>query len=240
MTQACNSAIASVYVIAYAFVYRRNRAGRSDPPDLTVLPGRLEHHFFLVGCVVVTCVGLTFFLPSHTTATEILGFFADMGSLSMYVSPLTALTAVLRERDATSLPLPYSTACLLNGIAWTVYGGVVVDEIVIWAPSVVGIILASIQLGFILLFGQKGSNRDAKETVTGGAFELQSMVGGSSKDKRKIKAKEDFDVESINGEEENGDDAEYGLTDDDDNASHLDFAEDIEDDEEFDSFINGK
>lgn len=245
VTHACNSALASVYTAAYSFVHNRSAP---DPPDLTVLPGRLRHHLSFVGLVVAGSAAVTLLHSSQKRAEEVLGLCADLGSLSMYASPLTALRAVLREQDASSVPLPYTTACLLNGFSWFVYGWVVADEIVIWAPSAVGLLLASAQLALILRYGQKGANTRDQEPTTGGGFELKRMVDGEKKKKTKRRtgddddgdAREDFhrDADSANGGSYDDDDDVESWLDDDDSC--LDFVEDVEDDAEFDSFLNEK
>lgn len=221
VTHTCGSSIAVCYAIAYARTY--SRTGKAS--DLTILPGTLKQH----GCFVLLVTSFSFivtvFVP-RPHSDNIIGFGADMGSLFMYAGPLSAVRAVLREKDSSSLPLPYTTACLLNGFTWAVYGWFVVKEVVLWAPSLVGLVLASIQL-FLIVSYRKGSGRDG-----GSAFELVGRPQSVVKKGSDIDSDEELIVADLEAVEKDDDLMTYG--DDDE------YEEDVGDDGEFDSFLEDR
>lgn len=150
VTHVFGLSLALTYSLAYAWTY----SSSGDPSNLGILPGTLKQHASFNLTVLMTAICIIIFTP-HSTARNIIGFGADMGSLFMYAGPLSAVRTVLREKNASSIALPFTIACLCNGFCWFAYGWFVLREIILWGPSIIGLILASIQLALICHFGNK-------------------------------------------------------------------------------------
>ena len=88
------------------------------------------------------------------SAQAVLGLVANALLLLYYSSPLSVVANVVKKRNAAALFWPLSLTSLLNGALWTSYGRAVGDAY-IWAPNLVGALLATIQLALIGAFGQK-------------------------------------------------------------------------------------
>ena len=88
------------------------------------------------------------------SAQAVLGLVANALLLLYYSSPLSVVANVVKKRNAAALFWPLSLTSLLNGALWTSYGRAVGDAY-IWAPNLVGALLATHQLALIGAFGQK-------------------------------------------------------------------------------------
>ena len=87
------------------------------------------------------------------SAQAVLGLVANALLLLYYSSPLSVVANVVKKRNAAALFWPLSLTSLLNGALWTSYGRAVGDAY-IWAPNLVGALLATLQLALIGAFGQ--------------------------------------------------------------------------------------
>ena len=88
------------------------------------------------------------------SAQAVLGLVANALLLLYYSSPLSVVANVVKKRNAAALFWPLSLTSLLNGALWTSYGRAVGDAY-IWAPNLIGALLATLQLALIGAFGQK-------------------------------------------------------------------------------------
>mmetsp|Transcript_7998 Transcript_7998/g.17383 ORF Transcript_7998/g.17383 Transcript_7998/m.17383 type:complete len:375 (-) Transcript_7998:496-1620(-) len=151
ITHIFGTTLSALYALAYARTWIRS--GR--PQDSAIIGfGTLEQHGMAVICIVLFCFFVPIVFPAES-ARKIVALAAVSGSLAMYAGPLAAVQNVLKEKDASSIPIPYATCCMVNAFFWIIYGWVVVDEPALWAPSMVGFVFSSIQFGLIFKYGQK-------------------------------------------------------------------------------------
>lgn len=190
--------LALTYSICYAKTY--TSCGRTD--DLTILPGTLKQHAYFIFIISVISVIIMLTVSNHY-AQKIIGLGADMGSLFMYAGPLAALRSVFREKNASSLPLPFTLACLMNGFCWFAYGWFVIKEILLWGPSIIGLGLASFQMALICWFGNKDISSKEYDPPLETEYELRKLGPSKSHDS-------DLDVRKGDDGDDGDDDHEIG------------------------------
>jgi solute carrier family 50 (sugar transporter) len=83
----------------------------------------------------------------------LLGLVSVLLLVSFYTSPLSEFAAIIRRRDASSISLPLAAATLVNAGLWLVYGLVLAD-VFVYAPNVLGILCALAQ--FVLRWRYPG------------------------------------------------------------------------------------
>ena len=173
VTHICGTFLALSYSLAYGRVFS---LGNKDEKDK-----RLTNHAMFACSLVLFAAGVMFTMPQNV-AREIIGFGADMGSLFMYAGPLAALTAVIKEKSAASLPAPFTLCCLMNGFCWFAYGWFVLKEILLWGPSLIGLLLASFQLFLICFYGNKVKTAKSIELHIRGTREKKTLSDCDSED----------------------------------------------------------
>jgi uncharacterized protein with PQ loop repeat len=68
---------------------------------------------------------------------------------------LTTLVEIIRERDSSSLYAPTVLVNLANATLWTIYGIFAINDVNVWVPNAVGIVLSFIQLFLCGIFPRK-------------------------------------------------------------------------------------
>jgi len=184
----------ALFALTYSFLYARTYQKTGNKEDLTILPGTLAQHGFFILFIIFAAFFVIVVMP-YNDAKEIIGFGADGGSIFMYIGPMAAVRAVLNEKDASSLPLPYAVMCFLNGFCWFAYGWFVLRDIILWGPSIIGLILSSIQISLIAYYGRKDERLEDN-------VELKAMKGD-------IKLSKSDHGESDDEETTTSDDTEY-------------------------------
>ena len=88
-----------------------------------------------------------------TGQVHYLGLMGCTLSVLLSGSPLAVIRTVIAEKSTASLPFTTSLVIWLNNISWTLYGYIVANDPMIYGPSLLGFILASMQIS---LFGAYG------------------------------------------------------------------------------------
>lgn len=83
----------------------------------------------------------------------IVGWIACALSVVLSGSPLVVISTVIKERSTAALPFSISFINWLSNISWMCYGYLVVNDVIIYAPSILGFALTSIQLALFLIYG---------------------------------------------------------------------------------------
>eukprot|EP00929_Paragymnodinium_shiwhaense_P106798 TRINITY_DN72515_c0_g1_i1.p1 TRINITY_DN72515_c0_g1~~TRINITY_DN72515_c0_g1_i1.p1 ORF type:complete len:395 (+),score=3.44 TRINITY_DN72515_c0_g1_i1:66-1250(+) len=98
--------------------------------------------------------GAVFFnITLHVTATisplTILGYSITLFNILMFAAPLANLGTILQTKNPSPLPTPMVTLSLLNNGVWVMYA-MLIEDIVVLLPSVLGYAMAAFQAQVIL------------------------------------------------------------------------------------------
>eukprot|EP01039_Chlorochromonas_danica_P003937 gene3938-4305_t len=105
--------------------------------------------FFIIAAIVLSAAGVAYMINDA-------GMLGGMGCFLAIVlmgSPLATLRTVVRDRSTASLPFGISLMTWGNALCWTLYGFLVADDIMLYGPNSVGLLLASIQMALFAIYG---------------------------------------------------------------------------------------
>ena len=74
---------------------------------------------------------------------------------AMFAGPLAAAQRVVATKNAAAIPLAFTLFSTVNTITWIGYGLLVIDDVYIWGPNVIGLGAAIAQLGLVARYGRK-------------------------------------------------------------------------------------
>ena len=74
---------------------------------------------------------------------------------AMFAGPLAAARKVISTKNAAAIPLAFTLFSTVNTITWIGYGLLVIDDVYIWGPNVIGLGAAFAQLGLVARYGRK-------------------------------------------------------------------------------------
>ena len=104
--------------------------------------------YYTMTAVIIICT----LLLSVLGLINLVGFIAMLLAISVYASPLSTLQIVLQERSTRSMPFFTSLAAWLTSFAWALYGGIIARDLMVLLPSIIGILLAYVQLLMYVLY----------------------------------------------------------------------------------------
>lgn len=102
--------------------------------------------------VVVSIIIPSIYLGA-TSSLKGLGFIGIFMSILLMGSPLSTVATVIKQKNTDSMPFATSVTTFLNSLAWTMYGYLVANDLMLWVPSFIGLILAIFQLILFALYG---------------------------------------------------------------------------------------
>ena len=105
--------------------------------------------------LVVILPSLVFGFRGDSISLGLMGVFV---SILLMGSPLSTVTTVLKERRTDSMPFKTSFAAFLNSLSWTLYGYIIANDLMLWLPAVIGLLLATFQLTLFIFFGFPSSS----------------------------------------------------------------------------------
>eukprot|EP00957_Ditylum_brightwellii_P038826 2934714-Ditylum_brightwellii.AAC.1 len=122
------------------------------------LPGTASQHWN--GLVIF----IAFILLVATTLTKDLAveFIGELGILIcmiMFASPLSTMKVVIETKSADSIPLPFTIACVINCVLWSVVGVLDMNDFNIYFPNLAGLAAGSAQLVLKGLYGNRKSRQ---------------------------------------------------------------------------------
>jgi solute carrier family 50 protein (sugar transporter) len=127
---------------------------KHSPKTATNLPGTAEQHK-LVSFSIISFVLAAMAFLEPTAASKVVGWTSVVLSMIMYVGPLTRLRSSIAAKSARDIPLPFAIVGLVNAVAWFVYGFIVKNDVVLYAPCLIGLMSTSGQILVNLLYGKK-------------------------------------------------------------------------------------
>jgi solute carrier family 50 protein (sugar transporter) len=102
---------------------------------------------------LISCTLLLTATFTRKIATSVVGKLGVLLCMLMFASPLSTLKKVIETKSARSIPLPFTLACMLNCILWSVAGIWEMRDFNIYAPNFLGLSSAIAQLTLKLIYG---------------------------------------------------------------------------------------
>lgn len=100
--------------------------------------------------LAILLVALLFFIGQQVMLE---GFLAMIMSVCIYGAPLVTLAKVVEERSTQSMPFLICLGNFASSMSWTLYGLIVAKDARIVIPSIIGAILATLQVGTFIVYG---------------------------------------------------------------------------------------
>jgi len=91
-------------------------------------------------------------LPSET-AIRLIGLMGVFFCIILFGSPLSSLKEIVTTKSAKSIPLPFTLACVLNCLLWTIFGTLEAKDFNIYFPNLLGLLLGFVQLTLLAKYG---------------------------------------------------------------------------------------
>jgi len=120
---------------------------------------QVRMHVRGAACIIVGNICLAQILENDVVA-DIIGKEGVFYCVVLFASPLVALKHVLETKSAASIPLPFTIACFVNCLCWSVTGWFTMKDFNIYFPNLLGLSCACAQLGLKGVYGDskvKGS-----------------------------------------------------------------------------------
>ena len=125
---------------------------RFCPKSANHLPGSKAQHKVLTAYIMVLTLVCAKILPSD----KAIGFIGKMGvffCILLYGSPLASLKDVIARKSAQSIPLPFTLACVMSSLLWSIFGVLEAKDFNIYFPNLLGLFLGIVQLAFLAIYG---------------------------------------------------------------------------------------
>jgi solute carrier family 50 (sugar transporter) len=110
-----------------------------------------QHIQAIVGAVSVA-VFFAIVVPTSANPAYYLGRLGMLLSVVMFASPLAVIRVVMETKSARSIPLPFTVACIVNCLLWSVFGLWQVHDPCVYVPNLLGLLLTMTQLGLKLYY----------------------------------------------------------------------------------------
>jgi solute carrier family 50 protein (sugar transporter) len=83
-------------------------------------------------------------------------------TVAMFASPLSAMTNVIKTKNATSIPLPFTLASLVNCFCWTVVGIFQYKDPNVIIPNTLGLLCSMVQASLKILYRKTTMDRGSQ------------------------------------------------------------------------------
>jgi solute carrier family 50 protein (sugar transporter) len=143
-----SNGVGFVLGLFYCWIFRENCSLTADN-----LPGTISQHGRVILAIILSNVLLV--VSGVGNASEIIGKEGVIICIILFASPLAALKHVIVTRSASSIPLPFTLACFVNCMAWSVLGWCITNDFNIYFPNFLGLSCAVVQLALKGLFGNR-------------------------------------------------------------------------------------
>lgn len=150
-----------------------------DEPVLEVhqsLEGLLVFALFFWGTIgIVAATAFQSFPDPSVQAASLVGTIGCSCSIAYYAAPLAVMYKVIVTKDSSSIYFPLVCINLINALLWSAYGAIALQDINVWLPNGLGLILGVLQGFLTFIFPSKAAA--GKPSAFSGLF---SMFGGNS------------------------------------------------------------
>mmetsp|Transcript_23821 Transcript_23821/g.34998 ORF Transcript_23821/g.34998 Transcript_23821/m.34998 type:complete len:236 (+) Transcript_23821:108-815(+) len=122
------------------------------------LPGTTSQHWN--GLVIfITFILLVAATMTKDLAVELIGKLGVLICMIMFASPLSTMKVVIETKSADSIPLPFTIACVINCVMWSVMGVLDMNDFNVYFPNLVGLAAGLAQLVLKGLYGNRKSRQ---------------------------------------------------------------------------------
>jgi solute carrier family 50 protein (sugar transporter) len=129
--------------------------------------GTISKHMYAVSIVALLTSFFALVLPQSLAKTAV-GAEGVLLCVLMFASPLATLKQVIENKSARSIPLPFTLACLVNCLLWSIVGWFELNDFMIYTPNLLGLAFSLAQTSLKLVYKstadyekKKGSESDA-------------------------------------------------------------------------------
>lgn len=139
---------------------------KKNDEESRIVYSQVENLFMLV-ISVYTMLALVcgIIVTDSDTNQTIVGSLAMFVNILYYASPCSNLIHVIRSRDASSLFLPMLLANLGCATCWFFYSSIVLKDMFIYGPNVIGIFLTTTAIVCKFWLGDKEPDFDAADPL---------------------------------------------------------------------------
>jgi solute carrier family 50 protein (sugar transporter) len=143
-----SNGVGFVLGLSYCWIFRGNCSPTADN-----LPGTISQHGRAMLAIISSNALLA--VSGVGNASEIIGKEGVVICIILFASPLAALKHVIVTKSAASIPLPFTLACFVNCMAWSVLGWCITNDFNIYFPNFLGLSCAVAQLVLKGIFGNR-------------------------------------------------------------------------------------
>lgn len=108
---------------------------------------------------LITVLFTSVVYKGSSKSTAFVGGLADAGALLYFAAPLSSIVEIFRTGDASSLYAPTICANFANATLWFFYGVIGLEDVNVWIPNGLAMILTIFQLFTIFWF--RNSKKDS-------------------------------------------------------------------------------
>lgn len=125
-------------------------------PKANQLPGTMEDHFKVSTFLAAIIILFAMIVPEPA---DVIGKLAVFFCVVLFSSPLSSIKNVITTKNANSIPLPFTLACILNCSLWTISGIFDMHDFNIYFPNLLGLLASLAQLVLIYMYRGGPSNK---------------------------------------------------------------------------------
>jgi solute carrier family 50 (sugar transporter) len=104
--------------------------------------------YLVLGGISFLCIYL-----SRSGDSQTIGLIGCFLSVAVSGSPLAVVQTVIRDKSTASMPFATSVVTWFNTISWTLFGYLVAHDPLIYMPNILGLALATMQMGLFVVYG---------------------------------------------------------------------------------------
>lgn len=103
-------------------------------------------------CFLSMYVGITLDETETAYGKRLVAYSGILCCIAYYAAPCTTISRVLKTKNSSSLNPPMIIANLSNATLWLVYGYSTLNDIFVYGPNLVGVVLSALQIVLIWSF----------------------------------------------------------------------------------------
>jgi solute carrier family 50 protein (sugar transporter) len=167
---------------------------KKDEGKLSLMLGLLlSTAMFWCLMAMISCIVYTDDVASKEQGIVFIGTLGMAFSLAYYASPLSTILHVLKTKDSSTLYMPLILSSLVNSIMWVVYGYVAKNDLNLWVPNAVGVLLTSFQALLKFIYPSMSSSAASDKIPAPSSQE----TAGTSNPLHHTEVADDFDEEEL-------------------------------------------
>jgi len=112
------------------------------------------------GAVIAGVLGAAALLPA-ATAAHVIGLTGCTCAVLLMSSPLAVIRTIIKEKNTSAMPFATSLATFLNALSWSSYGYLVAQDAMIWAPNMMGLASACVQMALFVKYPAQPADSNA-------------------------------------------------------------------------------